>query len=210
MDWIFKKNQDVRTKRQDLNLTILIMKNIFFLIAIISVTFISCDGRISKSNALKDSIREFSQKQSEIELVTFYPKEYTEVVTDTLLSNKVKVHIRNYSLDNETIFISSSDKKSPRKVNYHRVFKSDIVVSTPSKEILKTHISAKQFASDHPDDFWDNATLQHVWLNEELSTTLDIHLDISFINPANQSYKLFRMSIDIHGQRRINLIEQRS
>lgn len=186
------------------------MKNLIFIITIISVAFVSCDGRKSKSSALKDSVKEFNQKQSEIELVSVYPKEYTEVVIDTLISNEVKVHIRNYSLENDTVLISSSDEMSPKKVNFHRVFESDIVISTPSKDIFNTHISAKQFASTDPDGFWDNATLEHVWLNEDLSTVQDIHLDMSFINPANKSYKLYRMSIDIHGQRRINLIEQRS
>lgn len=186
------------------------MKNLFFIITIISVAFLSCDGRKSKSNALRDSIKEFNQNQSEIELVTFYPKEYTDLETDTLISNEVKVHIRNYSLDNETILISSSGNISSKKVNYHRVFESDIVISTPYKHILTTHISAEQFASKDSDAFWNNATLQHVWLNEELSTTHDIHLDMSFINPANKSYKLYRMSIDINGKQAINLIEQRS
>ncbi len=185
------------------------MKNILFLITIISVLFISCDGRKSKNVALKESIKAFSQKESNLELVSFYPEEYTEVVTDTIISNKMKVHIRNYSLD-KTILISNSDTTSPKKIRYHRVFESDVIITSPSKELFKTHISAIQFASLHPDEFWDNATLQHVWLNEELSTPEDIQLEMSFINPQNESYKLYRMSVDHFGQQRIILIEEHS
>ncbi|MEO8774320.1 MAG: hypothetical protein ABI263_08330 [Gelidibacter sp.] len=60
------------------------------------------------------------------------------------------------------------------------------------------------------DLFWDSATLQHVWVNQELSNIDDIILDISFINPKNDAYKVYRMSIDSHGHQTLNLIEERS
>lgn len=208
MVWIYEKNQDVRAKSQDLTITQLTMKNLFFIIAIISIVFMSCDGRKSKNVALKESIKEFRPKESNSELVTYYPKEYTEVVTDTILSNQVKVRIRNYSLNNEAILIS--DESSPTKIKYHRVFESDVLITAPSRELFKTHISAIQFASINPDEFWDNATLQHVWLNEELSTIEDIQLEMSFINPNNESYKLFRMTVDKVGKQQIALIEENS
>lgn len=184
------------------------MKNLFFIIAIVSIVFTSCDGRKSKNVALTQSVMEFNQKESNLELITYYPKEYTEVVTDTILSNQVKVHIRNYSLDNEAILIS--DESAPKKIKYHRIFESDVLITSPSRELFKTHISAIQFASTYSDEFWDNATLQHVWLNEELSTPQYIQLEMSFINPRNESYKLYRMSVDHFGQQRIILIEEHS
>lgn len=184
------------------------MKNIFFIIAIISVVFMSCDDRKSINVALKESVEEFNQKKSNLELVTYYPKEHTEIVTDTILSNQVKVRIRNYSIKNETVLISNYDKTSLKLLTYHRVFESDVLIMTPSRELFKTHISAIQFASIYPDDFWHNATLQHVWLNEELSTAQDIQLEMSFINPKNESYKLYRMYIDKLGQHQITLIEE--
>lgn len=186
------------------------MKNIFFIIVIISIAFISCDGRKSRSEALKASVEEFNEKQSESEIITYYPKEYTEVVSDTLISNKVKVHIKNYSLLNESIVMLENYKSIPNSNKQHRVFESEIVVSTPSKEILNIHISAKQFKSSYSDEFWNHATLQHVWVNQDLSTINDIKLDMSFINPSNNSYKFYRMSIDEHGQQRIELIEERT
>lgn len=186
------------------------MKNLFFIIAIVSVVFMSCDGRKSKNVALKESVKEYNQRESNLVVVKYYPKEYTEVVTDTLLSNQVKVHIRNYSLDNEAILISNSDESATRKIKYHRVFESDVLITTPSRELFKTHISAIQFAFINPDEFWDNATLQNVWLNEELSTAEDIQLEMSFINPQNKSYKLFRMTVDRLGKHQIALIEENS
>ncbi len=186
------------------------MKNILFLIAIICIAFISCDGRKSKSMALKESIEEFNQNQSDIETVIYYPKEYTEVVTDTIISDGLKIHIKNYSLKNEAVLISSPKKTLQEEATYHRVFESEIVVSTPSKIIFSGYISAAQFKEKSYDPFWNHATLQHAWVNQELSTTHHVQVDVSFINPKENSYKLFRISIGADGQEQINLIEENS
>jgi hypothetical protein len=170
------------------------------------VGFLSCDRRKSPSESLKYSIKEFNEEHSGVAIIKYYPNEYTEVVTDTLISNKVKIHIRNYSLLDKSILMTVDKKKE----KHHRVFESNVVVSTPTKEILKTHISAEVFKSKYSEDFWNHATLQHVWVNEELSSPEDIKLDMTFINPSEDSYKLFRMSIYRNGKQKVELIEERT
>ncbi|MEZ4802706.1 MAG: hypothetical protein R2797_08020 [Gelidibacter sp.] len=184
------------------------MKNLFFIIAIISVVFVSCDGRKSKRVSLKESIEEFKERQSADEIINYYPNEYVEVVTDTIISNKVKVHIKNFSLQNKGIDMSVNTHETSKNLKQHRVFESEIVISTPFKILFNAHMTAEQFKDISSDKFWDNATLQHVWVNQELSTSQDIKLDISFINPKNNTYKLYRMSIDENGQQRIDFVEQ--
>ncbi len=186
------------------------MKNILLVLIIVSIGFVSCDGRKSKSVSLKESIKEFKERQSEVEIINYYPDEYVEVVTDTIISNNVKVHIKNYSLSNESVLMSVNEHSTSKNQKQHRVFESDIVVSTPTKEIFNAHISAEQFKSINTDAFWSNATLQHVWVNQELSTSNDIKLDMSFINPKENTYKLYRMSIDENGQQQIDFVEERT
>ena len=106
--------------------------------------------------------------------------------------------------------MSFDDKAVPKKKKQHRVFESEVIISTPTKELLTMHISAEQFKSRSSDEFWNHATLQHVWVNQELSNTNNVKLDISFINPSDNSYKLYRMSIDANGQQEIYLIEERT
>lgn len=186
------------------------MKNIFLVLILISIGFISCDGRKSRSEALKSSIKDFNEKQADVVVVSYYPKDYTEVVTDTIICNSVNVHIKNYSRLDKSLLISVNDKTKPKSKKEHRVFESDVVVSTPTRELLKIHISAEQFKSIDPDIFWNHATLQHVWVNQELSTIDYIKLDMSFINPSNNSYKIYRMSINKSGQKETSLIEERT
>jgi hypothetical protein len=188
------------------------MKNLFVLLILVgfSVASVSCDGRKSSSESLKSSIAEFNEEQSDVVIVSYYPKDYTEVVTDTLISNHVNVHIKNYSLSNESLFMSVDDDAIFKKNIQHRIFESDIVVSTPSKEILNAHISAGQFKSMYSDEFWNHATLEHVWVNQELSKSNDIKLEMSFINPSNSTYKVYRMSISENGHQTIELLEERT
>ena len=181
------------------------MIRIYIILLIISVGFVSCDGRQNKRESLQKSITEFNTKYTQSQSITFFPKEYTEIVTDSIVSNRVKVSIKNYSSMDETIILASSEKNT----NYHRVFESEIVISFSSKAVFSTYISAKEFKLNNINDkFWNNATLEHVWVNQELSTEQTIQLDMSFINPKDKSFKLYRMSIDEKGQKLINLIEQ--
>lgn len=184
------------------------MKNLLFVVALTSIVCLSCDGRQTKKEALERAISKFNLKSSPIEMVTYQPEAYVEIVTDTIISNSIKVSIKNYSLLDEQILVSDVTDAIYKKTNYQRVFASEISISTASKDILNTHISAKQFKTINADPFWDNATLQHAWVNQELSTINDIKLDITFINPKNKAYKWYRMSIDSYGQQTLNLIEE--
>ena len=186
------------------------MKNTLLFFVLISIIVLSCDGRQTKKESLERAISEFNLKTKPIEIVSYYPETYTEIVTDTIISSKTKVTIKNYSVLDENILIPDLTDPPSRKIKYQRVFESDISISTASKAIFTAHISAKQFKIMDPDPFWDEATLQHAWVNQELSTISDIVMDISFINPKNEAYKIYRMTVDSYGQQTFNLIEDRS
>ncbi|MBO3099380.1 hypothetical protein [Gelidibacter pelagius] len=185
------------------------MKNSLLLLALISMVFLSCDGRQTKKEALERAISKFNLKNTVLENVNYHPEAYVEIVTDTIISNSTNVRIKNYSLLDEQILVSSTTDPKLKALNYQRVFESEIIISKASKDVFRTHISAKQFKAIDTDRFWDSATLQHAWVNQELSTVDDIKLDIAFINPKNNAYKLYRMSVDLYGLQSLNLIEER-
>ncbi|OBX25044.1 hypothetical protein LX77_00807 [Gelidibacter algens] len=186
------------------------MKNLLVLVALVSIVCLSCDSRKTKKESLEQAVSAFNLKTTPVQSATYHPESYVEIVTDTIISNSVQVRIKNYSLLDEQILISDATNGVTKKVNYQRVFESDISVFTATKDILNTHISAKQISAIDADPFWDNATLQHAWVNQELSTAEDIKLDITFINPIDDTHKLYRMSIDSNGQQTLNLIEAQS
>lgn len=186
------------------------MKNLLVLVALMFIVCLSCDGRKTKKESLEQAVSAFNLKTTPVQSSTYYPESYVEIVTDTIISNSVNVRIKNYSLLDEQIIISEATSGVTKKVSYQRVFESEISVSTATKDILNTHISAKQFRAIDADPFWVNATLQHAWVNQELSTAENITLDITFINPVNDTHKLYRMSINSDGHHTVNLIEAHS
>lgn len=180
------------------------MKHSLILLLFLAIVCASCEGRKSKSVSLRESIEKFNQNHSAQQKITLFPKEYSEVITDSIVSGTFKVHIKNFSHPLATVTIRSTEKE----LAFHRVFESEVSVSTNKKDILVTHISATHFKNHENDAFWDNATLQHVWVNQELSSESHLNLDISFIDPNANSYKLYRMTIDTQGNYHTYLIEQ--
>lgn len=178
--------------------------------ALVSILCLSCNGRKTKKESMEQAISAFNLKSTPVQRNTYSPESYVEIVTDTIISNSIKVRVKNYSLLDEQVLISEAVSGVTKEVNYQRVFESEISISTATKDILNTHISAKQFKAIDADPFWDNATLQHAWVNQELSSAEHITLDITFINPKSDTYKFYRMSINSKGQQTLNLIEARS
>ena len=183
------------------------MKNILLLIGVISMISLSCDGRKTKKESLSAAISMFKLNNTSIQKVTYTPEAYVEIVTDTLISKNIKVSIRNYSLLEEHILFSDVNHIPSKNIHYQRVFESEINITMHSKVIFSTCISAQQLRAIDSNPFWENATLQHTWVNQELSTLGDIKLDISFVNPKNDAYKVYRLSVDSSGQHTFNLIE---
>ncbi|TXE06495.1 hypothetical protein ES711_13350 [Gelidibacter salicanalis] len=183
------------------------MKNFLGVLFVIAVVCFSCDGRQTKKESLQKAVSEFNLKAVPIPTITHSPEAYTEIVTDTLIANIVKVHIKNYTLKDAQILVPTS---VPGRQHYQRVFESEILITTATKNILHTHISAQHFRAIDSDPFWDHATLQHTWVNQELSSLEDITLDISFMNPLTSAFKLYRMSINAQGQQTLTRIEERS
>lgn len=177
------------------------MKNLIYSIAIIGLVFTGCDSRPTQREALQKAVNEFNKKQTPLNTTTYHPREYTEIVTDTIISNTLEVKIKNYSLMDKAIKLENPDKA-------HRVFESEVEVLAASTSIFKTVINTGLFATKKDSHFWNRATLEHVWVNQELSSDKEVYLDVSFLNPVSKDFKLYRMSVDKNGNHYIRLIEE--
>ena len=162
----------------------------------------SCDGRQSQRESLENAVSEFNKKQTTIETLKYHPKEYTEIVTDTIISNALEVKIKNYTVMDKHIALNSNPNEM------HRVFESEVEVFAATTSVFKTIINAELFATQKDSPFWNQATLEHVWVNQDLSTVKEVFLDVSFLNPITKDFKLYRMTVDTSGKHHIHLIEE--
>ena len=110
---------------------------IFLGILLITVLgFTSCEGRISKTQALEKDIKEFQDSVS-IQVDVYKPKNYLEREVDTTLSNGFRVKIKTYTdMDNNVLFTKIKDTINYQK--YYRNFKFEILVEKSGKYLERT------------------------------------------------------------------------
>ncbi|WP_299274177.1 hypothetical protein [uncultured Psychroserpens sp.] len=187
------------------------MKKLALLIpCLILLILMSCNRRTSKKDRLENAVSEFNKNFNLLELKSYYPEHYTETKTDSIISKTFHVSIKNYSAMDREILMQSTKEKLDQSTKYHRVFESDILVKVADKIIYDKHISAEKFRGNSNSNFWNNATLEHIWVNQEASNSSKLSLGLSFINPQNSAYKLYEVHIDKNGRERLTLIEEQS
>lgn len=115
-------------------------KYIFILAFIcIGIASVSCDGRdrVYKSNS--DILTEGQLLDSFSENISYIPETYTEVVTDTILSNGFQIKMKTYSNMNQNV-LHEFKRDTINYKEYYREFVSEVVVLKNSKEIFNKTI----------------------------------------------------------------------
>ena len=109
------------------------MRNLLGVLLILIVGFTSCEGRVTKNQALAEDIEEFKKTVS-VQVDIHKPENYTERQVDTTLSNGFRVKIKVYTdMDNSVLF--SKIKDTVNYQTYYRNFKFDILIEKDNKVI---------------------------------------------------------------------------
>jgi len=182
------------------------MKPFIAVVFIFFVFLTNCDGRTSKKEQLKKSVSEFNQQLEHSEKKNVFPKNHAKIETDSLVANTFNVKIKNYTIRDSFLIID--DSVDDNFYTHHRKFESDILVTVQDDLIFKRHISAETFSLTPNSGFWKNATLEHVWVNQDNSDSEFLSLGISIINPSSKRFKYYEMRVDKYGQETLELIEE--
>lgn len=183
---------------------------LLFLCCLTLMVFASCNNSTSKQDRLKQAVSEFNKKETQTNLQSMSPERYVEIQTDSIISQTFKVSIKNYSNMNQSISAEELFTHKSAKIKMQRVFESDIIVSVKDQVVFAKHISSELFRTLQPSAFWENATLEHVWVNQERSDATTLSLGISMVNPKNKAFKMYEMIIDQLGHETLHLIEENS
>ncbi len=185
------------------------MKKRFLLLPfILLIVFASCDHRTSKKDHLKTAVSNFNKNVTLDPFNVYEPKEQVVIQTDSIISDTFQVSIKNYSNSSSAILLSEKISDTGLQSLFHRTFESDILVTVKDDIIFKKHISAAHFSLNPKTGFWKDATLEHVWVNQEYSNSTSLSLGISILNPKLKTFKLYEMLIDREGNETLNLIEE--
>ncbi|MEZ4793494.1 MAG: hypothetical protein R2783_08565 [Gelidibacter sp.] len=193
------------------------MKNILIVLMLLFVGFVSCDGRKSKSVALRESIEEFKDSIGPIEIIKYIPEDYAEIVTDTLLSNGFRIKIKTYSDMEHGIVDSISVIDSITTKTIKRDFISDVTVFKDGKEIFSKKIDKPLFSAtyDYHGDILKDMTLANVWVNQFMLSNQDVaQIEIDYYRKPNvykdypeEYYLHYGLIVDTDGTFAIKHIE---
>ena len=166
------------------------------------LVLLACNGGKTKRDALNESISKFKDSIEPIEIVEYIPKEYSEVVTDTILSNGFIVKIKSFTNMNESVlytFTSNTENSN----HYFRKIDSEIIVYKNEKEIF-SEVFNKEFLLRHfPDiDNLEDFITSEIYIDqlESIQTNKLVLIASQCIPTQNDTCPIYKIVIDAVGQ----------
>lgn len=180
------------------------MNKLILLFFGVIITLVSCDGRdrIYKSN--KAILEEHHLLNAFSEQIKFTPTEYTEIITDTLLSNNFKVNIKYFSSEKDSVIkIYKSDEAII--THHYKDFEAKLTVAKNNTTIIDGVINKSLFSKLEASSFWNNAIMQFIWVDYAKTTNNTVNLNVSFCDPKQNNCKDY--TVIIHENGSVNIKE---
>lgn len=180
------------------------LKNIVLFLFIAAIALTIFDGRMNSHRALDKSILEFKEKVK-LTNTTYFPQNYTERVTDTILSNGYNIKVKTKTdmlshIEVETIKDNIIDKEIYR---HHSI---EIELQHEQFGIIRRVLDQNIFQNSH-----NNLVLRAVFVDEESSLYQEgVHFKLYFLNPYSKKENIFNMIIDNNGTHKITFQNART
>lgn len=175
------------------------MNKLYILILII-ITFIGCDGRHRAHMSNEAVLREANLFQSFSEELKYIPEQPTEIVTDTLLSNGFHIKTTYHTIENSFVSKKANNKNETTTNTYHHNFEVQFQIHKSNFLIREGIINKQLFYKKDTHAFWQNAIMQFVWVDYEAMTEHSIQLNTSFNMPGTHTFKDYTITFYDDGQ----------
>jgi len=161
--------------------------SIICLVAVIAMC--SCDGRKKAFRSAQNDLIKNEILDSFTETIRYYPKEYTEIVSDTILNNGYNMHIRLYSDMENAVIVEGKDN------THYRPFIVDVTITKENKEIFSDTIDNSFLLEKQIFDLNTvrNFLVQDFWIENIAyiyNGTPTLFLD--YINPDSKEKKILK------------------
>ncbi len=175
------------------------MKKLSFIIFVFTMTFFNCDGRDRKHKTNAEILKENKLFDSFSEKVKYLPEAYSEISTDTILSNGYKIKIRTFSNMSQSILDEFVIENITHKL-YFRKLRSEVYIEKNSRLVFNKVIDHAFFESnlDHNTFKLDDHVLNPIEVDQQKSMETNKVVLTAALNiprkPDNTS--LFNILID--------------
>lgn len=177
----------------------------FIILLLAFIALVSCDGRDRKYKSNQEVLKEHKLLDSFSTKTTYFPAEYTEKVTDTILSNKLRVKMKYYSLENDAILNEFKVDTITHK-HYHRRFAANIEVFNNLSIFKKTITKATILDIDKTNEaFLNTAIMRLVWIDDlkSLENNKAI-INILFCKPETDDCLMYKLTVNTDGTYSLN------
>lgn len=175
------------------------------LLLLVIMTLVACDGRHRKYKTNVEVLREHNMLDAFLEKAKFIPEQYTEITTDTILSNGINIKIQYHSVADKYILGVSQPSHDTTKI-YYQNFEAQLKVSKDNTIILNKTIDKSYFFKQEDASFWNAAVMQFVWIDYSATTKNSVQLNTAFCIPDTDICKDFTLTIHENGTIKIREI----
>ena len=163
---------------------------------LLTIAFVSCDGRDRKHKTNAEVLNENNLLDSFSKKLVFIPEKPIQIITDTILSNGFQVKLNYSSVENDIILKTIKKENDTLTKIHYKNFKAKLEVFNNGKAINKSTIDKSLFLEFENNDFWSKAIMQFIWIDYNTSTKNTLHLNTSFNIPDTDIYRDFILKID--------------
>lgn len=182
------------------------MKKLLFLLVLTSISFIGCDGKervhLSNTEVLKQHkiLDSFSEK------IEYIPEQYSEINTDTILSNGFRVKLKAF-VDMENSIMKIKNINSLHYKTFYRNRIINLYVEKNDKQIFSKIINNNFFIENIEKN--TNINLKNFVLSEGYTTYDDTYVSdkitftIFFKNFLTDESKSYQLEVNNSGKYRV-------
>ena len=181
-------------------------KYIPFVVFILIVILSSCDGRDKATRTIQEDLIEKEVLDTFTEIIKYLPEEYTEVVTDTILSNGFQVRIKTSSDMNHSI-LNEVDENTIKYKYYYRDYIGQLDIYYNNTPVFSNQINKSTFKTIAPNFKWEDAIMGQIALDQENSTKKEVYLDVFYCLVESDICKDFKLIIDQSGTLKVEEIK---
>ena len=175
------------------------MNKLIVLLLLMIITLLSCDGRDRKHKTNEEVLKENKLLDSFSERIKYIPETYSEVETDTILSNGFRVKIKTYTEMQDNVFNEFVIDTIKYKF-YYRNYTGKLDVFYNKRSILKETINKSYLNKNNDKDFWDDAIMAGIELDEHNSTKKEVIISVLYCIPESEICKEFNITVNKEGK----------
>jgi len=162
------------------------------------ITLSSCDGRDRKHKNNKEVLIEHNLLDSFSERIRYIPETYSEIETDTLLSNGFRVNIKTYTEMQDNVFNEFIIDSIKYKF-YYRNYTGKLNIFYNNTAVLKETINKSYLNKNDEKVFWDDAIMAGISIDENNSSEKEVFINVLYCIPESEICKEFKIIVDNKG-----------